>query len=406
MNPVNLFENQAVIKVVGVGGGGCNAVNRMIEHGVEGVEFVAMNTDAQALERSKADVRLPLGVNITRGLGTGGDPDKGERAARESAKSIQDVLDGADMVFVTAGMGGGTGTGATSIVSEISKRLGALTVCVVTTPFAFEGPRRARNAERGLQSLVGNVDTLISLPNEKLLSALERKTTLSEAFEFADEVLYEGVNGISDIIVRPGMVNLDFADIQSVLKDAGPSLLGIGVGQGENRAVIAAEAAVTSPMLDFELTTAKRMLVNITADEGFSIGEAQDVMEYLNQFVDAEDGAIYMGHALEPEMNGKVLVTLVAAEFGAESTPWRDEIYRDPTPRVQKREETPQPAPERTPGVERERERNIRPITAEELGLRGAEESAEPARRDPADPNVEKIDLDIPEFLRRHRPGE
>ncbi|HJP82531.1 MAG TPA: cell division protein FtsZ, partial [Fimbriimonadaceae bacterium] len=265
MRPENLFENQATIKVLGIGGGGSNAVNRMISEGVAGVHFVAMNTDAQALAQSAASTRLQLGETLTRGLGAGGDPEKGRVAAEESEKAIQAELEGTDMVFITAGMGGGTGTGAAPVVAEMAKKMGILTVGVVTKPFLFEGPRRKRLAEEGASRLKEHVDTLITVPNDRLIGFVEKRTTMQQAFAAADDVLRQGVQGISDIILLPGIINVDFADVRSVMSNAGVALMGLGKGMGDQRARMAAQHAATSPLLETNIQGAKRLLINITA---------------------------------------------------------------------------------------------------------------------------------------------
>ncbi len=320
MSGKNLFESQAVIKVWGVGGGGCNAVNRMIQTSVEGVEFVALNTDRQALSVSFAERRIVLGEGSTRGLGTGGDPTRGQMAAKESEREIMDELDGTDMVFITAGMGGGTGTGAAPVIAELAKRMDILTIGIVTRPFGFEGPKRRRLAEAGIQRIKEFVDTLIVIPNERLLSVVEPRTSLEDAFLIADDVLRQGVQGISDIIMKPGLINVDFADVKSVMKGAGVALMGLGRGTGENRAKSAAEAAVNSPLIETDIQGARRLLVNITAGPSFSLGECQDAMEYIMQFADADDASIYMGQVFDDSMGEDISITLLAA--GMEAAPF------------------------------------------------------------------------------------
>jgi cell division protein FtsZ len=313
MRPENLFENQATIKVIGIGGGGSNAVNRMISEGVAGVHFIAMNTDAQALGQSNASTKLQLGEGLTRGLGAGGDPEKGKAAAEESEKAIHAELEGTDMVFITAGMGGGTGTGAAPVVAEMAKRMGILTVGVVTKPFMFEGPRRRRLAEEGAARLHEHVDTLITVPNDRLVSFVEKKTTMQQAFAAADDVLRQGVQGISDIILLPGIINVDFADVRSVMSNAGVALMGLGRGIGDQRARMAAQHAANSPLLETNINGAKRLLINITAGSDFSIGEAHEAMEYILQFADPEDADIIMGHVMKEAAEGEVQITLLAA---------------------------------------------------------------------------------------------
>ena len=313
LRPENLFDNQAIIKVLGVGGAGSNAVNRMISEGVAGVHFVAMNTDAQALSQSQAPKKIQLGAELTRGLGAGGDPTRGQNAAIESEEAILRELDGCDMVFITAGMGGGTGTGAAPVVAEMARKLGILTVGVVTKPFLFEGPKRRRQADEGAERLKANVDTLITVPNDQLLSVVEKRTTMQQAFAAADDVLRQGVQGISDIILLPGIINVDFADVRSVMADAGVALMGLGRGVGDQRARMAAQSAAASPLLETSIEGAKRLLVNITAGPDFSIGEAHEAMEYILQFTDLEDADIIMGHVMKESVDNEVLVTLLAA---------------------------------------------------------------------------------------------
>ena len=313
MRPENLFENQATIKVLGIGGAGSNAVNRMIAEGVAGVQFVAMNTDAQALGLSEAPTKLQLGETLTRGLGAGGDPEKGKAAALESEKTIAEVLEGTDMVFITAGMGGGTGTGAAPVVAEMARKMGILTVGVVTKPFLFEGPRRKRLAEEGASRLHDNVDTLITVPNDRLIDFVEKRTTMQQAFAAADDVLRQGVQGISDIILLPGIINVDFADVRSVMSNAGVALMGLGRGVGDQRARMAAQHAANSPLLETNIQGAKRLLINITAGSDFSIGEAHEAMEYILQFADPEDADIIMGHVMKETGDGEVQITLLAA---------------------------------------------------------------------------------------------
>ena len=313
-----MFENQATLKVFGVGGAGSNAVDRMIEEGLVGVHFVAINSDAQALSVSKAQKKIQIGGVSTRGLGAGGDPCIGEAAAIESQDKIISELDGCDMVFITAGMGGGTGTGAAPIVAEIARRMGILTVAVVTKPFLFEGPRRRRLAEDGASKLKERVDTMLTVPNDKLLSVVDRKTTMQQAFLVADDTLRQGVQGISDIILLPGIINVDFADVRSVMADAGVALMGLGRAVGENRAVAAAKAAAESPLLETSIRGARKLLINITAGADFSIGEAHDAMEYILQFADLENADVIMGHVMRETEDREVQITLVAA--GMEQT--------------------------------------------------------------------------------------
>ncbi|MBL8065561.1 MAG: cell division protein FtsZ [Chthonomonadaceae bacterium] len=374
MSPKNLFEAQAIVKVIGVGGGGCNAVNRMVAAGVQGVQFIAMNTDRQALEHSLADEKIALGESQTRGLGTGGDPAKGLSSAKESERAITEILEGADMVFVTAGMGGGTGTGAAPYVAELSKRLDILTVGVVTRPFEFEGPKRKRNAQSGLDLLAEKTDTLIVIPNDNMMKVVERKTTLQDAFSAADDVLRQGVQGISDIVLNTGVVNVDFADVRAVMKDAGIALMGIGRGVGENRARVAAEMAANSELLEFSISGAKRLLVNFTAGPDFAIGEAYDAMDYLLQLAHAEDAAVFMGHVVDENMHDEVQLTLLAADLDKVSNA------------ISKSDVFSQTAVRST--------RN--PAETPQIGI---------GRESPKEIEIDELDLDIPTFLRKQRQG-
>ena len=310
-----MSAQNAVIKVIGVGGGGSNAVQRMIESGIKGVEFIAMNTDIQVLDLSSAARKVQLGLNLTRGLGAGGNPEIGKSAAEESKAEIRKVLEGADMVFITAGMGGGTGTGAAAVIADLAREIGALTVAVVTRPFTFEGPRRTRLAEQGVTSLMGRVDTIITIPNDKLLSVVERKTTLVDAFRVADDVLRQGVQGISDIITIPGQINVDFADVRAVMSNAGPALMGIGYGVGDQRALQAAQSATNSPLLEQTIHGAKGLLVNLTSSEDLTLAEANEAMAYIQELCDSEDANIFFGTVVDPEMDGTVRVTVLATGF-------------------------------------------------------------------------------------------
>ena len=296
------MANTAVIKVVGVGGGGSNAVQRMIESGIKGVEFIAMNTDVQVLDLSPATKKVQLGVNLTRGLGAGGNPEVGRNAAEESKADIRKVLEGADMVFITAGMGGGTGTGAAQVVADVAQEMGALTVAVVTRPFRFEGPKRERLADEGVLGLTGKVDTIITIPNEKLLGVVEKKTTFHDAFRVADDVLRQGVQGISDIITIPGQINVDFADVRTIMKDAGPAIMGIGYGVGDNRAVQAAQAATSSALLEQRIDGAKGVLVNITSGDDLTLAETSEAMIYIQSLCDQDEVNI-MNHQVMHDAN-------------------------------------------------------------------------------------------------------
>jgi len=309
------------IKVVGVGGGGCNAVNRMVQARILGVEFVGINTDTQALMRCEAESRVRIGDRITRGLGVGGDPERGRQAAEESRDEVKETLKGADMVFITAGMGGGTGTGAAPVVAQVAKDLGALTVAVVTRPFSFEGAKRKGNADQGVASLQQEVDTLIVIPNDRLLAVADEKTTVLESFLMADDVLRQGIQGISELITMPGDINLDFADVRRIMAEAGPALMAIGRASGDNRAVEAAQAAVASPLLDVSIHGATGILFNITSSGSLGLHELNMAAQVIAEVVDPEAEIIF-GTATDPTMGDDVKLTLIAVGFAAQ------EIYR------------------------------------------------------------------------------
>lgn len=304
----------ANIKVIGVGGGGGNAVNRMIKSNVNGIEFIAVNTDAQALYHSEAPTKINVGKGTTRGLGAGSMPDIGKRAAEESSEEIKAALDGADMVFITCGLGGGTGTGGAPVIAEIAKELGVLTVGVVTKPFSFEGARRNKQAEEGLQSLRDQVDTLIVIPNDRILSLVDKKTPLQDAFTVVDDVLRQGVQGIADLITVHGMINVDFADVRSVMHNAGSALMGIGYGSGENRAAEAARAAIDSPLLELDIVGAKGVLFNITGGTDLSMFEVDEAAKVITQAADP-DANIIFGAVINENYTGEIKVTVVATGF-------------------------------------------------------------------------------------------
>ena len=314
----------AVIKVVGIGGGGSNAVNRMVDAGLKGVEFVAVNTDAQALLMCDADAKLHIGAEATRGLGAGANPEVGREAARESRDEIKEALKGADMVFVTAGEGGGTGTGGAPVVAEIARELGALTVGVVTRPFSFEGRRRAEQAQLGITELQDNVDTLIVIPNDRLLQVVEKQTSVMEAFRMADDVLRQGVQGITDLITVPGLVNLDFADVRTIMRDAGSALMGIGAAEGPNRAAEAARAAVSSPLLEASIEGATGILLNISGGPEVGLFEVNEAAEVVTGAADQNANVIF-GAVIDESLGGTVRVTVIATGFGGRRPPRREE---------------------------------------------------------------------------------
>jgi cell division protein FtsZ len=313
---IDNVPQSAVIKVVGVGGGGGNAVKRMISAGVEGVEFICANTDAQALAGIPSRTVLQIGAGITKGLGAGANPEVGRQAALEDKARIAEVLSGADMVFITAGMGGGTGTGAAPVVAEVARELGILTVAVVTRPFGFEGKKRSAIADEGLAELQQHVDSLITIPNEKLQQVLGKNTSLLDAFRAANDVLLGAVQGIADLIIRPGEINVDFADVRTVMSEMGMAMMGTGTGRGENRAREAAEAAIRSPLLeDINLQGARGILVNITAGPGLSLGEFSEVGETVHEFA-ADNATVVVGTAIDPDMADEIKVTVVATGLG------------------------------------------------------------------------------------------
>ena len=317
---MDAHSQSAVIKVIGVGGGGGNAVSHMVDAGIEGVDFICANTDSQALKGSRVRTSLQIGCNITKGLGAGSDPDIGRQAAMEDRDRIHEVIEGADMLFITAGMGGGTGTGAAPIVAQVAKELGILTVAVVTKPFIMEGGKRMQIAEHGIGELGKYVDSLITIPNEKLLTVLGGETTLLDAFKSANQVLQGAVQGIAELITRPGLINVDFADVRTVMSEMGMAMMGTGVSQGEDRAREAAEAAVSSPLLeDINLAGANGILVNVTAGMDLAIGEFQEVGNTVKEFA-SDDATVVVGTVIDPDMTDRIRVTVVATGLGQQAS--------------------------------------------------------------------------------------
>jgi cell division protein FtsZ len=308
------MEHLARIKVIGVGGGGNNAVNRMIEDGVDGVEFIAVNTDSQAIKQSQAAIKMQIGSTLTRGLGAGANPEIGRKAVEESKHQIEEVLAGADMVFVTAGMGGGTGTGAAPAIAKIARKLGALTIGVVTRPFKFEGFKRAKNAESGIDAMREAVDTLIIIPNDRLLEIVDKKTPMIDAFREADNVLRQGVQGISDLIAVPGLINLDFADVKTVMSHKGTALMGIGIAEGRNRAAEAAEKALNSPLLETSINGAHGVIMNITGGNNLSLFEVQEAAEIVASASNEELNMIF-GSVINENLTDEIIVTVIATGF-------------------------------------------------------------------------------------------
>ena len=319
-NNITMMDGTATIKVIGVGGAGNNAVNRMIDAGIKGVDFIAVNTDRQALQQSKANTKIQIGEKITRGLGAGANPDIGAQSAEESKSEVAEILRGADMVFVTAGMGGGTGTGAAPIVASTAKEMGILTIGVVTKPFTFEGKKRLSQAERGIESLKGKVDTLVVIPNDKLLQIIDRKTSIIEAFKMADDVLRQGVQGISDLIAVPGLVNLDFADVKTIMLNQGMAHMGVGRASGENRAEDAAKEAIQSPLLETSIEGAKGVIINITGGEDLGLHEVNTAAELVQRSVDPEANIIF-GTVTDESMGDEIQITVIATGFEDKDSP-------------------------------------------------------------------------------------
>jgi cell division protein FtsZ len=397
----------AVIKVVGIGGGGVNAVNRMIEAGLKGVEFIAINTDAQALLMSDADIKLDIGRELTRGLGAGSNPDVGRKAAEEHRDELEEVLKGADMVFVTAGEGGGTGTGGAPIVANIAKSLGALTIGVVTRPFNFEGRRRSMQAEEGIHRLREAVDTLIVIPNDRLLEISDQETSVLQAFRLADDVLLQGVQGITDLITTPGLINTDFADVSAVMRDAGSALMGIGKARGENRALAAARMAISSPLLEASVDGARGVLLTIAGGSDLGIYEVNEAAEVISEAADV-DANIIFGAVIDDSLGDEVKVTVIAAGF-AETTSkvapapppatLRPVERREPlTPEPTRLATRPHPVPIPPPPPNATAMPRMRPLiddTEEEELFRRRPE------RSPLVLSDDDEELDIPSFLRR-----
>ncbi len=372
-------ENFAQIKVIGVGGGGSNAVNRMIAEGLRGVEFIAVNTDAQALLMSDAPQRIRIGDKLTRGLGAGGDPEKGSKAAEESSQDLEEVIRGADMIFVTCGMGGGTGTGAAPVIADIAHKSGALTIGVVTRPFSFEGNRRQGMAIDGIERLRERVDTLIVIPNDRLLEIVDKKATMTQAFRTADDVLRQGIQGISELITVPGLINLDFADVRAIMTGGGAALMAVGVATGEDRAVKAAESAVSSSLLDVTIDGAQGILFNITSGPNLSLFEVNQAAEIVKHKAHPEANIIF-GAVIDESLGDELRITLIATGFdaAAQRKPYVAGKRKEPT--ETKTIAFPQPAKARE--------------TA----------SFEPVRRDPT-PAYDPEDLEVPTFLRKRMQG-
>lgn len=395
-------NNNAVIKVIGVGGAGGNAVNRMIEDGVQGVSFIAANTDVQALNSNNAEVKIQLGPKLTRGLGAGSHPETGQKAAEESEETIEDALKGADMIFITAGMGGGTGTGAAPVIAKIARETGALTVGVVTRPFSFEGPKRSKNAAEGIAKLKEYVDTLVIVANNRLLEIVDKKTPMMEAFKEADNVLKQGVQGISDLITSTDYVNLDFADVKTVMENQGAALMGIGRASGENRTVEATKMAISSPLLEVSIDGAKQVLLNITGGPDLTLFEAQDASEIVSTAA-GEDVNIIFGTAINPNLGDEVVVTVIATGIDDEAEaaaskqlPGRGHQVSAPrekpaAPKILTPEEAAPAAPVQEAPVQAEPEKPASPVKEEK-----------PAMMDP----ISVWGLNDDDYSRRQNPEE
>jgi cell division protein FtsZ len=389
--PVETF---ARIKVVGVGGGGCNAVNRMIMEGIQGVEFVAINTDAQALLLAKAPIKVRIGDKLTRGLGAGGNPEVGRKSAEETAEELYTALKGADMVFVTAGLGGGTGTGAAPIVAQIAKECGALTIGVVTRPFTFEGARRMQSAEAGMDMLKEHADTLIVIPNDRLLQIVDKKASLSDAFRMADDVLRQGIQGISELITVPGLINLDFADVKAIMSEGGAALMAVGHAEGDDRARLAAEQAISSQLLDITIDGARGVLFNVTGGPNMTLFEVNQAAAIIRETAHPDVNMIF-GAVIDPNMGDEIRITVIATGFERATMPRRIMEQRPATTAPRQQQEQPRQMMQNV-SMERPSESvsvNAAPITPP-ISVNPPEFKATPSYQE---------DLDIPTFLRNRR---
>ncbi len=402
-------DNFAVIRVVGVGGGGSNTVQRMINSKMRGVEFIAINTDAQALANNDASVKIQIGKETTRGLGSGADPEIGRHSAEENKEEIYETLKGSDMVFVTCGMGGGTGTGASPFVAEIAKELGALTVGVVTKPFSFEGQRRRKVAELGIQELKEKVDTLITIPNDRLLQVIDKKTSLFDAFGVVDDVLRQGVQGISDLITLHGIINVDFADVKAIMQDAGSALMGIGRGSGDNRAIEAARSAIESPLLELSIDGAKGILFNITGGTDLGMYEIDEAAKAITEAADP-DANIIFGAIIDEAMQGEVKITVIATGFEGEAgkrerrfgTINTQQVNR--VPAAEYPNQAPQPVPQHQQQMPPQPQQPAQPQYPTYEPPTAPSIHRQPQQQPPVyDPNPEKEEeeLDVPTFIRR-----
>jgi cell division protein FtsZ len=366
--PNQLIESEsfARIKVVGVGGGGCNAVDRMIDEGLQGVDFVAINTDAQALLLSKAPTRVRIGEKLTRGLGSGGNPEQGRKAAEESAEELYEVLKGSDMVFVTSGMGGGTGTGASSIVAQVAKEVGSLTIGVVTRPFTFEGSRRIQTAEAGIAKLKEQSDTLIVIPNDRLLQIVDKRANLQDAFKMADDVLRQGVQGISELITVPGLINLDFADVRTIMSEGGAALMAVGTAKGDERAREAAEKAISSQLLDITIDGARGILFNVTGGPDLTLFEVNQAAAIIKETAHPDVNLIF-GAVIDPNMKDQVRITVIATGFERTGAPRH--IIEAPKPRIEARPTQPAEIAEPPSSARKQAEFQPRTFNTEDLDI-------------------------------------
>lgn len=388
------MDNFAKIKVIGVGGGGNNAVNRMVEAQLKGVEFIAVNTDKQALYTSKAEHKIQVGEKLTRGLGAGANPEVGKKSAEESKDEILKVLEGADMVFVTAGMGGGTGTGAAPVVAQLAKEMGILTVGVVTKPFAFEGKVRMKNAEQGIKELKTKVDTLITIPNDRLLQIVQKNTSMLEAFSIADDVLKQGIESISDLIAAPGLINLDFADVQSIMKEKGLAHMGMGRAQGENRAIEAARQAIQSPLLETSIKGAKGVLLNITGGANLGLFEINEASTLVQESCDSEANIIF-GATIKEDLKDDLVITVIATGFEDGQDMDLDLINRNNAMNQGQQQNFQQNSLNHNPA--REPQRSVMP----EQKQKQEEETV--VKQNTSSTYIESDDMEIPTFLRRRR---
>ena len=392
-------ENVVSIKVVGVGGGGGNAVDRMVQSGMKSVEFISVNTDSQQLVDSKSPIKIQIGEKLTKGLGAGGNPDIGERSAEETQEEVAQALKGADMVFITAGMGGGTGTGAAPKIASISKEMGILTVGVVTKPFNFEGKKRMANAERGIMELKKNVDTLVIIPNQRLLSIIDKKTTLTEAFKKVDEVLRQGVQGIADLISKPGVINLDFADVRTIMADQGIAHMGIGQASGENKAEVAAKMAIQSPLLETTIEGARSVLINFSGDNNLGLLETEEAAELIRESLDPEAEIIF-GTTINEDLSDQVIVTVIAT--GLED----NEIPVSQQQQVQQPQQQASPQQSRQqqamPGFMNRAARAQQQVQQQPQQQQPMTEENKPARRF-SDLDDFESEIKIPDFLTRKR---